>query len=469
MILSSICVLLYFLLILCFAFLSFKDILYGIIFYLIALPFHIYIKIACADALSPQIISLFQPGWPLFLYGVLFLQSLTGKRYPRIKWNILDKVVLLYLLWGVGHIISGLFIHGKYFVVLNGFRLYHFTVLFYFLCRLRINKKEDVYRVFKCLRLMFIVILGLTFIEELVVNLGVVSQYELFEFYSQAKDIPYLRGLEEGQRYVTGGIYRILGLAALPQITGAFIGIIFIYFLFNTSKKLHKLQKINIFLIIFAFCVFILATSKSAYFSLAFVGLYLLFLYRNKISEISPFFIMVLATIGLSVLIWDVGLYVGMFEQSLFFMKRNLIHFYLDFINLKEVLGWDFLWGKGFMVTETQMLRHGIDKAPGLLVRGPGWEVEYFTMAKQFGVIGLLSFFILNIIHIPVVVKMFRNLQDIKIKNCLVFCSASSLLIFIATVHYNAFIAFGINGIVFFNLCVISFLYSEYATNKLSK
>ena len=116
--------------------LSIRNIKYGILFIIIATPFNLLIKTSFG-------MSFFSKIWHnlliLLLCLLIFARSAINKNYS-IKLNKLDIVIIWVLFYGVFSIFYSYLIVDSWFVAFQGFRLYYFGILLYFITRYYIRR-----------------------------------------------------------------------------------------------------------------------------------------------------------------------------------------------------------------------------------------------------------------------------------------------------------------------------------------
>lgn len=123
-----------------FAFLSFRNVKYGILFIIIATPFNLLIKVLLEMSLFSQI-------WHnlfilLLCFFILARSSVDGKY--GIKINKIDVIFIVVFLFGILQVLYNYLISNSFYVSFQGFRTHYYGILLYFITRFSIKGPKDI-------------------------------------------------------------------------------------------------------------------------------------------------------------------------------------------------------------------------------------------------------------------------------------------------------------------------------------
>ncbi len=437
--------------------LSTRNIKYGILFIIITTPFNLLIKIFLG-------MSLFSKIWHnlliLLLCLFIFARSAISTNYS-IKLNKLDIAIIGVLLYGIFSVFYSYLIMDSWFVAFQGFRLYYFGILLYFITRFYIKRLTDV-------RTLIAVIIGVILIS----SLELIAEFALLNLQIiSPEDLVWIGGLPElyagfyGQGGATTAMFadiiRPWGIFYHMQYSSAFtlIGVLMSLPFFVFSNKISYNPLDNLFLkpkfFYVSFVALFLSTARTAIFAFLLTSLFMFTIYKifnKKLLIITMLFVML-------VIINFKGFTEVYIKEPLLGKDIHIKETALAIMEIPVVLQrstiTSFLFGDGFKpdpyAKETLGIISFDDKFSGL----EGGSEGILSFFYEVGFLGIILFILQNISAYKRSINITKREIPNSYQKLLIGLSFVILGIFFSSVHVMPITAAGIQYVYYIILGII--------------
>ena len=452
--------------------LSIRNIKYGILFIIIATPFNLLIKTSFG-------MSFFSKIWHnlliLLLCLLIFARSAINKNYS-IKLNKLDIVIIWVLFYGVFSIFYSYLIVDSWFVAFQGFRLYYFGILLYFITRYYIRRLEDVSTLVTTI-MGVILIASLELIAEFtLLNLKIISSQDLMWIGRLPELYAGFYGQGGATTAMFADIIRPWGIFYHIQYSSALtlIGVLMSlpFFIFSNNNFSYKPID-NLFLKpMFFYVLFIalfLSTARTVIFAFLLTSLLMFTIYKiskKKLLLVTILFVM-LGSINFKEFT-EVYIVKPLLEEDTHIKETGLAIKAIPSV-LQDSTIISFLFGDGFKPDPYAKEIIGVvsfdDNSHGLKEGAEG----ILSFSYEAGLLGIILFILQNISAFKRGINITKREIPNSYQKLLIGLSFVILGIFFSSVHVMPITAAGIQYIYYIILGIIGSFNVEWFKIRKSK
>lgn len=412
-----------------FIFLSIKNLKYGLILLITFTPFYTIILWLMGFRIYAK---FWHNGLILLMLLSVFFKLTVSRKYELIKFNILDKLFIVILFYGIFEMVNTFYRIPLLFTGVNGFRNYYFGVLVYFVTRFYMRRKEDMKPIFSAITVIMLIVSVLLILEVLVVNSKIIPN-----------PLPWITASNEvGITYWNEGLFVHFGGATFTkpfgvmniQNTAVFLGSGALVFIFLYLKK-YKENKLNIkWQIIFYLLVISMFLTLTRTVIFAFLICLMMMHYKFRLFKVKLIVPAILLLLGVDIIgnynLLKYIFYIPFSMTETYYATFQPSHYEASII--------PHFIGYGFDVGLYEQVMLGLDPESVITkaIFPFGAEMRILNLFNQVGVIGGGLFVLQNVISYNVGIVTARKEDNKFYKNILLGLSFSIPLIFISTFHY---------------------------------
>lgn len=409
----------------------------------IALILDGYIKAALG--IAPGTVMALYKDALIFVMLILFMCTLTLK-YKRIIVNKMDRLFLLFVLFGIFEVLWTYVLAGNLYVGIFRFRLYYSAYFLYFpLVYFFREDGRSLIGSLKAMKIIFYAAFIWAIVEFIMINTGVVSVDSISNFLETSV---VGSGVAEYAGFI-GGIDLKRGYGIIGHVVNA--GVLYVAgftaFAAYMAKKIY-FEPIYIVYFTIGLIAIVLSLSKTAWALLLIVFFSWFLAFRKRRFLLGALMFSAFAAV--------VALFLGSqtFRNSIGATIVKVLDSYWPQIVNYFQSSWPVkLLGCGYEIQEGDIETFNVGDVGGASM-SVGNEIFFMALLKQWGIIGL---FVYSLIFLVGPFKVF--MKDI---NPLIKGIALAIIVFgLSSFHYNAIFRGGFNIVNVFFLACLSVLHFD--------
>ncbi|MBI5402030.1 MAG: hypothetical protein HY959_01400 [Ignavibacteriae bacterium] len=431
---------------------SLKNIKYGILFIIIAVPFNLLLRLLLGIGLFSQV---WHNSFIILLSFITLTRHIIDHKY-YIKINKLDVMLMIAFSYGVFSVLYNYIISDSLYVSLQGFRTYYLGISLYFIVRFYIKKIEDIRMLTRAI--MFVVFISsiAIIIEFTLSNLRIITPQDIAKI--QVVSSIYDDELSDFVTFSESSIVRPMGIFFSIQFSAAFILIGALLGLPSCGTKIYS----NIYF--FRFSVFLtilvalfLSTSRTVIYS--FFLTLLLMISKFRISLKKPMIAFGVLFFILTIINFE-SFYTSYLENQLKGEDTH-IHDVKSFISIipnlvSKIPVFSIFWGIGFNADPYAKYVLGVQTLYDTTFQdfdiGAEGIFKYFI---NVGLIGLIIFILQNFIAFKRGIYLAQKIAPSFFRNILIGFSFVIIGLCFSSIHEMPIAAPGIQYIYYIILAII--------------